>query len=223
MGEKDILVICGDIYNSIQDEPKCVSGKNVKVNNNWYFAAGESSAKNFVQVLDDEYKFRLILIHSGNGDKNSIELRNSIPNAVYKIHGFHKINDEVYEKIKSLDTDWLIIYCEKKTLKEIIHSFLPLDIDMQALEMLWNNNREEALSFFKDMRKYWTDEILFKKWAQANEPVEQISKGSVKEELSNYTSSEFLALLNNISDGKWNGNNNFHNWYLKINSLITNK
>lgn len=104
---------------------------------------------------------------------------------------------------------------------QILYSLLPLDIDMQGLEILWTKNKVKALSYFNEMYIYWTNEILIKKWAKARELIDQIPDESEKQELLNFTIGDFFTLLSTINDGKWDGNNHFRNWFSKINSLIT--
>lgn len=84
---------------------------------------------------------------------------------------------------------------------EILSFFLPLDIDMQALELLCNDEekrkRNDHIKYLKDMLKDAEDGFYKKKWdnckSEAVKLLEQIPKGDNKNKL--------VALLG-ITDGE---------------------
>jgi hypothetical protein len=150
-------------------------------------------------------------------------------NKVQLIDSVQAFTDHVSTIYSSVNSWYAAIskYCEKKSLNNqisyFLHHFLPLDIDMQGIEILWKKNQEDAFSYVKEMHADWTNEILNKKWAKATEVAEQIADENIKKELSNFNNINLLTMLHTISNGQWDGNNHFHNWLFKINSLITKK
>ena len=101
-------------------------------------------------------------------------------------------------------------------LSSLLNLFLSLDIDMQALEILFRSKEQEAKSYFKEMRTYWNNKRIRRQWAKAGKLTDEIYDEDIRNALSSYTSSDFIALLNSISKGQWDRNNDFRSWFSEI-------
>ena len=140
-------------------------------------------------------------------------------------------------------------YKIRKNVQNISYNFLSLDVEMQALQILWNDNkRKDAMKYLEEMLGDIENGFFLNKFSESEKYFKQIPGGDEKDNIKNKYSIgidqkedsyiyEFLALLDQKKKG---GNhltendiqevisyfkdnvgffNSFHEWYREFDTL----
>lgn len=96
--------------------------------------------------------------------------------------------EELFEEVKKRSLDYQI----KKISNIILHLFLPLDVDMQALEILWDEGKsdkakkQKAVDYLKEMLTDTTDtddKFYQKKFTKARTLINEMPDGDLKNKI----------------------------------------
>lgn len=182
------------------------------------------------QLYSDIFKGKKIVVYSGGEIK---ELQSSADLIIipWKIpYDENSCPDTFREYLKSLDENLLI--GKQSAHLSVLHLFLPLDIDMQALGLLLKEKREaEAVNYFREMltgSKAYHERIL----NDAEELLKQMSEDKREKVQAKFnTIKPFLDTLCNLqqkeisekeffndkkNEGLKEDIKNFHDWYCAL-------
>lgn len=213
--------------------------------------------KNIIRNTGDEVDRFFVALHSENimesqkkgmnhlfpGKCMFLEYSHSNQNTIYKNAAtlIGATTEDAFNTALHEMIDYFKKHSKKSLIANILHFFLPLDIDMQAMEIIWDEKKDKSKAYLTEMLKE-AEKKYVEKFDEAQKLKADIHDTELKNKLedmlgadrSNSTLYKFLKCLDNLKEKAKDseiseedvkkvleyfnsvGYNSFHKWYCAL-------